>query len=225
MYIPETIPTTLAEMMTFLQPMVAGGFFDMLEYDNNASPTKIECTYAGEKVLELSYSGSGWLFKPFIDYNTPASPAGRTPQFTPGFMARCTGGAFFTQRAYNAGATSQGQSFMIAKTKAGNTAFISCEQPMLTSTTVTTLYVSAFGDSTAAPGYSSGFRLMPNGLSLDRTTLQTIPVFGPVGSTDYVTTCKFRATAQYMEAGLQLIGGKRYYCAGLFAISDEGATA
>lgn len=220
MYIPSSIPTTLAAMLEFLQPMVADGFFDSVAYDDAESPTKIVCTQDENDILDISVSGTTWTFKPYIAAGIAGGPAGRTPSFVISYLARCSGGAIFSQANY-AASNSGGTNFVIAKTKAGKTAFIGFSAPSLTSYNANAMFTTIWGDSMAVPRYTNGFLVTANGLSNDRTILQTIPVFGGVGSTDYFDSVRFRNMAQYYEAGVQIISGKRYGCVGFFAITDD----
>lgn len=217
MYIPSSVPTTLAAMLEFLQPMVADGFFDSVAYDDAESPSKIVCTQDGETILEMTVNGTSWTFTPYTASGTAAQGShvysGRSLET----VFRCSGGAYFLSVSLS----SQKYSFIIAKTSAGKTGFILANQSTNFNLAADIVYYPVcFGDDTTL-GLYNGYHVRSNLVNADRTILTKLPVVGANGSTDYFTTAFVRNVVQFQETGVQLISGKRYACAYLAAITDD----
>ncbi len=214
MFIPNSVPSALAEMLAFLEPAVSDGLFDSVAYDDQSSPTKIVCTQGGNVILDVVYGASGsWGFIPYIAQGVAASqnmhyvPAGSR---TWASACRCKGGIYFIDSDNQIG-------WAIAKTTNGQTGFIchALDNPY------TTFVPTRFGDDTALRIYQSGWQdFWYAGNASDRTALTKIPVAGTNGCTDCFTTVFIRKMVQFRDNGVQMIGGKKYGCIGLLAIFD-----
>lgn len=222
MYSPATVPSTLAEMLDFMQPMVASGLFDSVEYDDAESPTKIVCTQNGETILDMVVDNNGyWTFTPYTATGVAADNYHRfyDSDFARGRMLtkvfRCSSGACFVSQS------STYYYFAIGKTSADKTGFVltNCYNGQFASSSNAYYYVS-FGDDTSLKMYYSYYLHQSFGVA-DRTILRAIPVVGREYSSDYFTTVFIRDAAQFMERGEQIIGGKKYGCIDPFVIEDE----
>lgn len=216
MYIPNTVPSTLAGMLEFLQPTVQDGLFDSVAYDNADNPTKIVCTQDGNTILEIS-SPSGYLIYrspedtvtvSFVNYGAASGIM---------FAARCSGGVMILSN------TSYGVYvfLIIGKTSAGKTGFLTGTVNDPANLAASVKYTPiCYGDDTTL-SLAQGYTITSNYAAADRTILSKIPVVGSWGSTDYFTTIFSRNVSQYSNTGVQLIGGKRYGCMYFVAITDD----
>ncbi|MBQ8922347.1 MAG: hypothetical protein IJ060_09340 [Oscillospiraceae bacterium] len=223
MYIPNTMPLTLAEMLDFLQPTVEDGLFDSVAYDDADSPTKIVCTQNGNTILDISSAnnGHGWYFVPYISAGTAATGFGVNVL---AYTARCKGGVYF--RSTNTGGPNYYFTFIIAKTGSGKTGFIQFNSQMIAvgASLAPVLYSRCFGDDTSLSLYTYGYLVACNYTSAtvaDRTILTKLPVVGARGSTDAFSSVFVRSLFQFVNDGQQSIGGKTYGCIDMFAILDE----
>lgn len=226
MYSPATVPSTLAEMLDFMQPMVASGLFDSVEYDDAESPTKIVCAQNGETILDMTIdSNNRWTFTPYTATNAPANrlhsfcnyDAQTDIGLTLSKVFRCSGGACFIS-TNNSGYYFY---YAIGKTSAGKTGFVSTKLYNGDFTyTSNRYYFVSFGDDTSLKLYNTDYENKGYGRA-DRTILRTVPVVGREFSSDYFTTVFIRDVVQFTERGEQIIGGKKYGCIDPFAIEDE----
>ena len=218
MYIPNTYPTTLAEMLSFLLPSVQDGLFDSVSYDDDDSPTKIVCTQNGNVILEITVNESSqFTFTPYIAEGSAADVA-HSAFFKIDEAFRCSGGIYFRSNAQ--GSPIYYYRFAIAKTRTGKTAFVHCFNYNVESSAYCQLFISSFGDNPELPMYN-GFLIAVNlGSVYDRTILSQLPVIGGRGSTDCFSTLLLRTAAQIIETSEQIIGGTKYGCADIFAILD-----
>lgn len=218
MIIPS-IPTTLAEMLNFLQPTVQDGLFDSVAYDDADTPTKIVCTQGGNTILEITASGSIFTFNPYVADGIAATGRGMTTPLSSCF--RCKGGVYFISNLK--GAPEYYYRFVIAKTSSGKTGFIKLSNVQVNTEAALRLYPTCYGDNTSLNIYTNGYCIYMNyyNQTYDRTVLSKIPVAGENGSTDYFTGCFIRSAFQFAETGVQSIGGKSYGCSDCFAILDE----
>lgn len=223
MFIPNSIPTTLAEMRDFLLPMVDTGFFESVEYDDPDTPTKLICTQDADVILEISASRSVDTYWTFIPYVAGGVPADSNHQFDANGTGalligayRCTGGAglhFYNSSGYY-------HYFIIARSTLQRTAFL------IERTSETFLgdywncHPICYGDDTSLSIYTNGYRIFSNALD-DRTILREIPIAGSRGSMDGFSSAFVRDMVQFVETGEQIIGGTKYFCLGPFAILDE----
>lgn len=229
MYIPNTIPSTLAEMLAFLTPTVEDGLFDTVAYDDQSSPTKIVCTQDGNTILDV-VKASYWEFYPYVADGTRAATAHCAK--TVGFSAnhnlyskwiRCKGGIVIFSRSVSGTSSSTDSYLAIGKGTNEKTAFFVYDgsgDGKLVS--IKKYYSTCFGDNTALALYSSGWYAQCNCDSADRTILTPIPIVGTSGSTDTFSTVFIRSAVQVPENGTQqIIGGKTYGCNYHFAVLDE----
>ena len=229
MFIPNTMPSTLAEMLEFLTPCVEDGLFDSVAYDDDESPTKIICTQGGNTILEIADSPSSppqFSVTPFVAQNTPATGNRITCIVKEDlredhyFCMRCKHGivivSVYLSFAYV---------IAVGKTTAGKTACISGIENIPASVSITEAdrqyYTTCIGDNTALSFYTKGVFTHCCDMTSDRTILRKIPVVGERGSTDSFDGVYFRETVQSAQNGAQTIGGKNYGCAGDFAVLDE----
>ena len=229
MYIPNTLPATLAEMLAFLQPTVGDGLFDSVAYDNESSPTKIVCTQNGNTILDISVSDAKWNFLPYAADGITGNGITGMRYMTAAY--RCKGGVLIAGNNGAGDATFTRWNFLIAKTSAGGgkTGFVRVgtsgyNAPQVYVNGGRTFHTTCFGDSTSAQLFTGGFSVYIHytaGTPYDRTILTKLPVVGEPGSTDYFTTAAVRNCVQFYEDGEQIIGGKQYGCAQAFAILDE----
>lgn len=225
MYIANTAPSTLAEMLDFLSPTIANNLFDSVAYDDENNPTKIVCTQNNETILEMTVSSGVWTMTPYIASGVAATGGEHVlTSMRWGFAIRCKGGVAFRSTYVQDGYGYRW--YVIAKTSSGKTGFVlSWSGGTATyGMDYNTLYPSCFGDNTDLDLYAHGYKTTTNyynNHSYDRTILSRIPVVGIRGSNDYFTTALIRSTLQYIETGEQIIAGKRYGCMDLFAILDE----
>jgi len=226
MFIPNTMPSTLAEMLAFLLPTVEDGLFDSVAYDDDENPTKIVCTQGGNTILEFTVASDKWTITPYTATDTPAIGTSHVFENKPiGVLCRCSGGLYIRADELH---NSRIGYLIAAKTSSGKTGFFGCAA--LTSVGhsffngARTVYSTTFGDSTTLALYTHGYNIgctytanYPN----DRTILSRVPVVGTIGSTDYFTTAFIRSMVQFAETGEQIIGGKKYWCDIQFAVLDE----
>lgn len=217
MYIPNSIPTTLAAMQEFLQPMVADGFFDEVSISHDE--TTLNCWQGGVIILVMNITNGSWTFTPIVDTGTPATGSHVYSEHALEFVCRCSGGAYFRSVSQS----SLKYEFVIGKTNAGITGFIQVQvtNSYNPSNGSLNLYTSTNFDKTNLLIYSNGYRITTNYGGADRTILSNIPVAGQLGSTDYLTTVFVRNVVQFTDTGEQLIDGVKYYCVWHFAIIDE----
>lgn len=229
MFIPNTMPSTLAEMLAFLLPTVEDGLFDSVAYDDDENPTKIVCTHGGDTILEIANAnGSPPQFRvvPYVAQNTPATGRRITCIVKEDlrddhyFCMRCKHGivivSVYSTNTY---------AIAVGKTTSGKTACISCVESRPASVSITEAdrqyYTTCIGDNTALSFYTKGVFTHCSDIASDRTILRKIPVVGERGSTDSFDGLYFRETVQSAQNGAQTIGGKAYGCAGDFAVLDE----
>lgn len=229
MFIPNTMPSTLAEMLEFLTPCIEDGLFDSVAYDDESSPTKIVCTQGGNTILEIANSSASppqFSVTPFVAPNTPATDRRITCIVKEDlredhyFCMRCKHGivivSVYLSFAYV---------IAVGKTTAGKTACISGIENIPASVSITEAdrqyYTTCIGDNTALSFYTKGVFTHCCDMTSDRTILRKIPVVGERGSTDSFDGVYFRETVQHASNGQQTIGGKNYGCAGDFAVLDE----
>ena len=222
MYMPDTVPSTLEEMMEFLRPSIDDGLFDAIEYDNPSSPTKILCKQNGVSLIEISTSDRDWSFLPYVGQEGSIAGDEHKMSTTLGVVCRCKGGIIF--RSTQQGSPFYYFNFIIGKLNTGKTAFIQFSGVNDFDYTNTKYYTTSFDDNTGLYTYVYGYVITSNylnGMIADRTILSAIPSTGKTGSTDYFETVKVRTLVQFVEMGSQLIGDKHYWCIGTIAILDE----
>lgn len=219
MYVPETNPTTLAEMKTFLDPLVTAGFFDAITYDDPDTPTKLVCTQDSNTILEIANGSTSASFNvtPYVAEGTAANSSRCVTNKPVSFCFRAAGGAYllFGQ------ASNARDAFVIAKTAENKTAFVASQVPMNFNfqSTLVTHYVVAFGDDTSNYIYTNGYKVTQNGTT-DRTILTMLPVVGSFGGADYFSTVYARSSVQFVEPGVQAIGEQKFACAYNHALTD-----
>lgn len=219
MYIPNTMPKTLAEMLAFLQPTVADGLFDSVTYDNESSPTKIVCSQDGNVIFEISGGASFNMFWYIASGTTASSPRTWTGAIIYNCM-RCKYGVYF-----DCDVGSDTYALIVTTTSNNKTGFISVLfNKNITSTSfryTNTYYTACMGDNTNLDLYTNGYVVSNNSGSSDRTILTKLPVVGERGSLNYFTGAFVRNVVQIFDTSEQIIAGKHYGCIKLFAILDE----
>ena len=240
MFIPNTMPSTLADMLAFLLPTVEDGLFDSVAYDNESSPTKIVCTQGGNTILDISISAGAFTFTPYVTDGTAATGqhlgkfvpyATLTPTSNGSYARcmRCKGGAVFVCCDNQISGTRSQHAVCICKGSNGKTALITentgisgdSSYPMRTGE-MRAYFTTCFGDITTLPLYISGHKLTTDSTDAgDRTILAEFPIIGEWGSTDKVVTAFYRKAVQFATNGQQTIGGKTYGCLQYFAVLDE----
>lgn len=220
MYIPNTVPQSLEEMMEFLQPTIEDGLFDAIEYDNVSSPPRIICKQNEDKIFETYMDYGQWYFIPYI--GGAQSDINHYSTMNLGFVARCKGGIMF--RSTFQGGPYYYNNFVIGKTNTGKTGFIQFNRINKYSHTSVGYYTTCFEDDTSSYLYQYGYLVginYSNDTTTDRTILTTIPVNGRTGIIDYFETVKIRTLVQFVETGVQIIDDKKYGCIDTIAILDE----
>ncbi len=219
MYIPNTVPSNLAEMLDFLLPSVQDGLFDSVAYDDAENPAKIVCTQNGNVILEITVNESSqFTFTPYIAEGVSGG-INHTAFFRIDEAVRCSGGFCFRSNAQ--GSPIYYYRFAAAKTDSGKTAFLAYTYMNNDTNSAAQMYVTCFGDNPELKLYNGYFFAVNLGEVHDRTILSRIPVAGVRGSTGCFTTAFLRTAAQFRETGAQIIGGKQYGCIGQIAILDE----
>lgn len=205
------IPSSLAAMKTFLQPLVDNGFCDAIGYDDDANPTKLLLYKDDAVAVRLLFAATRkWGFEvPNAGGSMHAVPASiETTK-----VGLCSGGVIFFNPSYIY--------FAIAKTKEEKIGVVCAEDRGYSSQYSYPFYTTCVGDNTSLALYTNGYKIYRNSDSGDRTILTPLPVVGTTGSSDYFSTVFVKNIVQWAEDGVQLIGGKQYGCIGPFAMLDE----
>lgn len=247
MYIPNTMPSTIAEMYDFLEPTIEDGLFDAINETTVSGVDALECTQDGNTILTILLGAiSGyWSFIPHpadgIDPDDGGGSIMRSPVFlitnveSDWCFMRCKGGVGFMHWEHTS-ATRSANIFFIGKGSNGKTAFLARGHSISgddynnsgNSQTLNAFRASRirvfpiqFGDNTSLSLWQYGAYVSCWSTDADRTILQQLPIVGERGSTAYLTTIFVRAAAQEPTRGRQLLGDHYYGCLGNFAILDD----
>ncbi len=228
MIIPDTMPTTLPEMVSLLEPLKTNGIFDSITYDDSVSPAVVRCSKSNVEYLQIfSYEGAGFTFTIVI----PDAYGGSFSHslYAIENAAVCKFGAYFYY-----GGSSYFRRFVIARSHSGKPAFIcasdfptlslmQAQNPGSYPSTHIGMHVRSHDDNPDLTLYKYGYftAVMCNSAQPDKTYLQYIPISGERGSTDYFETVFIRVIPQYYEDGEQIIDGKKYGCIDVFAFTDD----
>lgn len=246
MYIPNTMPSTIAEMYDFLEPTIEDGLFDAINETTVSGVDALECTQGGNTILTILLGAiSGyWTFIPHPTDGINPDDEGtivRSPVCAitnvegDWCFMRCKGGVGFMYWQRNNSVTSA-NIFFIGKGTNGKTAFLSRGQGISGDdynasgwaqtlnafrTSRIRVFPIQFGDNTNLSLWQYGAYVSCWSTDADRTILQQLPIVGERGSTAYFTTLFARTAAQEPTHGRQLLGDHYYGCLGNFAIRDD----
>lgn len=229
MYIPNTMPATLADMFDFLEPGTETGIFDSVEYhypSENEDPDYILCNKDNSALFRVALNATNNNIKinPYVNgVVLEASSANHLFDSNISYCMRCAGGFLFIGRSVSGSR----QVFVIAKLSDGNTgSFRTTETSDPTSSNFNNynnaIYPTGPNDNTNLKIYKSGWTIRANyATDMDRTILAKIPFAGAYGSTGTFSTAFIRTAVQFYDTGEQIIGEKHYGCMLHFAILDE----
>ncbi|MBR6107262.1 MAG: hypothetical protein IKQ39_04560 [Oscillospiraceae bacterium] len=226
MFIPNTIPGTLAEMLAFLQPAAETGLFDTVEYhydEATSEPDGIICTQNGIDLFRFGVNSSGQVrITPYFADGTEAPASRQFGLVKIDNIMRCAGGICFVSVSVSGSKTV----FVIAKTSGGTTGsflfLIPSNMSQSNFQQDCTIYPTSLHDNTSLRIFYSGYHIKTSFASdADRTILTKIPVAGAYGSTDCFTSAFIRTVAQFYDTGEQIIGGSHYGCMFHVALLDE----
>ena len=229
MYIPNTMPATLADMFDFLEPGTETGLFDSVEYhypSENEDPDYILCNKDNSILFRVALNTSTNNIKiiPYVNgVELDASSASHLFDSRIGYCMRCAGGFLFI----GGSVSGSRQVIVIAKLSDGNTGSFATSEVSSPSTTNfnnynSPIYPTGPNDNTDLKIYKSGWKVQAvYATDMDRTILAKIPFAGAYGSTGTFSTAFIRAAVQFYDTGEQIIGGKHYGCMLHIAILDE----
>lgn len=230
MYIPNTMPATLADMFDFLEPGTETGLFDSVEYhypSESEDPDYILCNKDNSTLFRVAlYAASNNIrIIPYVNGVELDISSGAARLFNSriDYCMRCAGGFLFI----GGSVSGSRQVFVIAKLSDGNTgsfgtAEVSSPSSGNFNTTNSTIYPTGPNDNTDLKIYKSGWKIQAvHATDMDRTILSKIPFAGAYGSTGTFSTAFIRTAVQFYDTGEQIIGEKHYGCMFHFAILDE----
>lgn len=230
MYIPNTMPATLADMFDFLEPGTETGLFDSVEYhypSENEDPDYILCNKDDGTLFRVALNASNNHIKiiPYVNGVELDSGSGAAHLFdaTINYCMRCAGGFLFI----GGSVSGSRQVIAIAKLSDGNTGSFATSEVSTPSssnfnTYNSTIYPTGPNDNTDLKIYKTGWKIQAvHATDMDRTILAKVPFAGAYGSTGTFSTAFIRTAVQFYDTGEQIIGGKHYGCMFHFAILDE----
>ena len=192
--------SNLSEMIAFLSTSITSGLFDSVEYDNEESPTAIQCIKDGHTLFQFTINGSGsWQIIPYVGDETV-------------FISTTLSGS---RTCFTIAKTNDGKTASFKMTHGSNIGSASFAADLV-------IYPTCFGDNIDLKLYTSGYHIKTNYADgSDRTIFTKIPVSGQYGSTGYFSTAFIRSVVQYFDAGEQIIGGVHYGCIYFVAVQGE----
>lgn len=227
MYIPNTAPASLADMLTFLQPGIETGLFDSVEYhypDGGSDPDGILCSQDGNVLFRFAISNSttsNFVITPYVN-GVEAATQHRYESAKIDYAMRCTGGFCFISVSLSGSR----YVFVIAKLSDGTTG--SFKTSLASSPTTSnfsntlSIFPTSYNDNTSLKMYTQPWKIEAvHALDMDRTIFAKIPFAGEYGSTGTFSTAFIRTAVQFYDNGEQIIGGKQYGCMYHIALLDE----